>query len=194
MARSEIGPFSRHQNPGPCNPPPYRHRLDVQEFSFRKRICFVSTVSITQEAFILDLAKFLHETGEFEVHLTCWIPTEIATWPAFHSRPHGARHQSRRCKGAAADVPDFPEGRIRFGTVLHAQRLPACCHRRGLRQDSGSPLLSAGEAFVGFEGAKRAILEEAVAPATLPDFAPAASLALRVRAHPLPVAHRDESP
>jgi glycosyltransferase involved in cell wall biosynthesis len=36
-----------------------------------KKICFVTTVSLTQSAFILELAKYLYSTGEFDVSLIC---------------------------------------------------------------------------------------------------------------------------
>ncbi|MBQ8474442.1 MAG: glycosyltransferase, partial [Clostridia bacterium] len=35
------------------------------------KICFVTTVSMTLKAFVVDLAKYLHETGKFEVSMIC---------------------------------------------------------------------------------------------------------------------------
>ena len=35
------------------------------------KICFLTTVSLTLKAFVMDFAKYLHETGEFEVYCIC---------------------------------------------------------------------------------------------------------------------------
>lgn len=36
-----------------------------------KKICFVTTVSMTLKAFVLDTAKYLHETGDFDISFIC---------------------------------------------------------------------------------------------------------------------------
>lgn len=36
-----------------------------------KKICFVTTISLTLKMFILDLAKYLYETGEFDITFIC---------------------------------------------------------------------------------------------------------------------------
>lgn len=36
-----------------------------------KKICFVTTVSITLKSFVVDLAKYLHNTKEFEIWFVC---------------------------------------------------------------------------------------------------------------------------
>ena len=36
-----------------------------------KKICFVTTVSITLKAFILDMAQYLHNNGDFEITFVC---------------------------------------------------------------------------------------------------------------------------
>ena len=35
------------------------------------KICFLTTISATLKAFVMDFAKYLHETGEFEVYCIC---------------------------------------------------------------------------------------------------------------------------
>jgi len=35
------------------------------------KICFVTTVSLTLKSFVLDFAKAMHETGDFEIHFVC---------------------------------------------------------------------------------------------------------------------------
>ncbi len=35
------------------------------------KICFVTTVSVTLKSFVLEFAKALHETGDFDVHFIC---------------------------------------------------------------------------------------------------------------------------
>lgn len=35
------------------------------------KICFLTTISATLKAFVMDFAKYLHETGEFEVYFIC---------------------------------------------------------------------------------------------------------------------------
>ena len=35
------------------------------------RICFVTTISLTLKAFLLGTAKYLHDTGEFDIYMVC---------------------------------------------------------------------------------------------------------------------------
>lgn len=35
------------------------------------KICFVTTISLTLKSFVLELAKYLHATGDFEIHFVC---------------------------------------------------------------------------------------------------------------------------
>ena len=42
------------------------------------KICFVTTISMTLKAFVLESAKYLHETGEFEVYFICDNDEEFA--------------------------------------------------------------------------------------------------------------------
>lgn len=35
------------------------------------KICFITTVSMTLKAFVVELAKSMHDTGEFEIHFVC---------------------------------------------------------------------------------------------------------------------------
>lgn len=35
------------------------------------KICFITTIPLTIKTFVLDFAKFLHSTGDFEVHFIC---------------------------------------------------------------------------------------------------------------------------
>lgn len=42
-----------------------------------KKICFVTTISITLETFVLELAKFLHETGEYDITFICDADAEF---------------------------------------------------------------------------------------------------------------------
>lgn len=42
------------------------------------KICFVTTVSITLKSFVVELAKYLHGTGEFEIHFICDHDAEFA--------------------------------------------------------------------------------------------------------------------
>ena len=36
-----------------------------------KKICFVTTISSTLKSFVLDLAKAMHATGEFDIYFVC---------------------------------------------------------------------------------------------------------------------------
>lgn len=36
-----------------------------------KKICFVTTISLTLKTFVLELAKYLHETGEYDITFIC---------------------------------------------------------------------------------------------------------------------------
>lgn len=35
------------------------------------KVCFVTTISLTLKTFVLDFAKTMHETGDFEIHFIC---------------------------------------------------------------------------------------------------------------------------
>lgn len=35
------------------------------------KVCFITTISITLKSFVLEFAKTMHETGDFEVHFIC---------------------------------------------------------------------------------------------------------------------------
>ena len=42
------------------------------------KICFVTTVSITLKSFVIELAKQMHETGDFEIHFVCDYDADFA--------------------------------------------------------------------------------------------------------------------
>lgn len=35
------------------------------------KVCFITTISLTLKTFVLDFAKAMHETGDFEIHFIC---------------------------------------------------------------------------------------------------------------------------
>lgn len=35
------------------------------------KVCFVTTISLTLKSFVVDFAKYMYETGEFEIHFVC---------------------------------------------------------------------------------------------------------------------------
>ena len=41
------------------------------------KICFVTTISLTLKTFVLDFAKYMHETGMFEIHFICDYDAEF---------------------------------------------------------------------------------------------------------------------
>ena len=43
-----------------------------------KKICFVTTVSLTMKAFVLETAKYLHKEGGYDVTLICNNDEEFA--------------------------------------------------------------------------------------------------------------------
>ena len=43
------------------------------------KICVVTTVSITLKAFVLELAKFLHQTGKYEIHFVCDLDSDFTS-------------------------------------------------------------------------------------------------------------------
>ena len=53
----------------------YRHTLEDRKNLLRqadtKKICFVTTVSITLKSFVLELAKYLHANGNFDITFIC---------------------------------------------------------------------------------------------------------------------------
>ncbi len=41
------------------------------------KICFVTTISLTLKSFVLELAKYMYSTGEFEIHFICDYDAEF---------------------------------------------------------------------------------------------------------------------
>lgn len=128
-----------------------------------KKICFVSTVSITQDAFILELAKYLQQTGEFEVTLMCSpdekfqakLPPALRFIPIPMERGvslGGVKAMLQMCRVFRREKFDL----LQYSTPnasLYAAIAGAC---------TGVPVrlyCQWGMAFVGFEGLKKTIFK-----------------------------------
>lgn len=43
-----------------------------------KKICYVTTISMTLKAFVLDIAKYLHENGNYDISFICNYDKDFA--------------------------------------------------------------------------------------------------------------------
>lgn len=128
------------------------------------RICFVTTVSITLRTFVLELAKDLHETGEFELHFACDPDPEFERLlPDYiHFHPISMK------RGASFDGPRVIHSlyqlfrRERFDLVQYSTPNASCYASVAARMARVPVRLYCqwGIAYVGFQGVKRTVLKQ----------------------------------
>lgn len=130
----------------------------------KKRICFVSTVGKTLKTFVLEFAKYLHQTGEFEVSFLCnpdeellrELPEYIRLFPVEMDR--GISVSGFR----AADTMYRIFRRERFDMVQYSTPNAACYAAIAANRAKIPVRLYCqwGIAYVGFSGIKRLIFKE----------------------------------
>ena len=47
------------------------------------KVCFVTTISLTLKSFVVELAKAMHATGDFEIHFICDLDESSSGSSAF---------------------------------------------------------------------------------------------------------------
>ena len=127
------------------------------------KICFVTTVSMTLKAFVVDLAKYLHETGKFEVSMICApdeefskeLPPYIRYYPIQMRRGTNLDGISATVKMAKLfkenrfDIVQYstPNASLYASVAAFIARIPVRLYCQW------------GIAYVGFKGVKRTIFK-----------------------------------
>ena len=128
------------------------------------KICFVTTVSLTLKSFVLELAKYLHSTNEFEIHFVCdydaefekMIPEYIHYHPVSMKRGisfdglKAIREMKRYFKQEKFDLVQYstPNAACYASIAAKAARIPCRLYCQW------------GIAYVGFSGIKRFVFKQ----------------------------------
>ena len=128
------------------------------------KICFVTTVSITLKSFVLELAKAMHETGDFEVHFVCDYDADFEKMlPDYiHYKPISMK------RGISFDgIKAIVEMRKYFKRekfhLVQYSTPNASCYASIAAKLAGVPCrlyCQWGIAYVGFQGIKRNIFKQ----------------------------------
>ena len=128
------------------------------------KICFVTTVSITLQSFVLAFAKALHETGEFEIHFICSDDPEFeAALPDYiHYKPiFMKRRVSFDGLKAICEMATYFK-KEQFDLVQYSTPNAACYASIAAKIAAVPCRLYCqwGIAYVGFHGIKRGIFKQ----------------------------------
>lgn len=128
------------------------------------KICFVTTISLTLKSFVLELAKSMHETGDFEIHFLCDYDAEFEKMlPDYiHYKPicmkRGISFDGIKAIG---EMTAFFK-KEKFDLVQYSTP-NAACYASIAAKLAGIPCrlyCQWGIAYVGFQGVKRAIFKQ----------------------------------
>lgn len=127
------------------------------------KICFVTTVSMTLKAFVLELAKTMHNTGKFEIHFVCDHNEEFSkTLPEyihFHPIPMKRGISLDGIKATKMMKRLFEEEK--FDLVQYSTPNASCYASIAAKQAKIPVRLYCqwGIAYVGFYGLKRRVFK-----------------------------------
>lgn len=128
------------------------------------KICFVTTISLTLKSFVLELAKSLHATGDFEIHFICDYDAEFEKMlPDFiHYKPISMK------RGISLDgIKAICEMKKYFKEecfdIIQYSTPNASCYASIAAKWANVPCrlyCQWGIAYVGFQGIKRKIFKQ----------------------------------
>ncbi|MBE6763355.1 MAG: glycosyltransferase family 4 protein [Ruminococcaceae bacterium] len=128
------------------------------------KVCFVTTVSITLKSFVLDFAKALYETGDFEIHFICSDDPEFADalpdYIHFKPIPMKRRISADGLKAIRKMTAYFKKER--FDLVQYSTP-NASCYASVAAKKAGIPCrlyCQWGIAYVGFRGIARWVFKQ----------------------------------
>ena len=128
------------------------------------KICFITTVSLTLKSFIVEFAKYLNETGNFEIHFVCNPDTEfeknLPEYIHFDPVPMKRGISVDGLKAISFLYRYFK--RERFDLVQYSTP-NASCYAAIAAKKAGIPIrlyCQWGIAYVGFNGIKRFIFKK----------------------------------
>ncbi len=128
------------------------------------KVCFITTISLTLKSFVLELAKAMYETGDFEIHFVCdydedfekILPTYIHYKPI--SMKRGVSYDGIKAIGEM--IKYFKNEK--FDLVQYSTP-NASCYASIAAKLAGVPCrlyCQWGIAYVGFQGIKRKIFKQ----------------------------------
>lgn len=128
------------------------------------KVCFVTTISLTLKSFVIELAKSMHETGEFEVHFVCDYDNDFENMlPEYiHYKPIPMK------RGVSFDgIKAIVEMKKYFQKekfdIVQYSTPNASCYASIAAKLAGVPCrlyCQWGIAYVGFQGIKRKIFKQ----------------------------------
>ena len=137
--------------------------IEMRESKCMYKICFVTTISLTLKSFVLELAKAMHETGDFEIHFVCdydaefkkLLPEYIHYQPISMKRGmsldgiKAIREMKRYFKKEKFDLVQYstPNAASYASIAARLAKIPCRLYCQW------------GIAYVGFRGIKRSILK-----------------------------------
>lgn len=127
------------------------------------KICFVTTISLTLKSFVLELAKYMHSTGDFEIHFVCDYDAEFEkSLPEYiHYKPISMKRGiSFDGLKAIREMKKYFE-QEKFNLVQYSTPNASCYASIAAKQARVPCRLYCqwGIAYVGFQGLKRRIFK-----------------------------------
>lgn len=127
------------------------------------KICFVTTISLTLKSFVLELAKEMHKTGDFEVHFVCDYDAEFEKiLPDYiHYKPISMK-RGISFDGLKAIVEMKRYFQKEKFDIVQYSTPNASCYASIAAKLAGIPCrlyCQWGIAYVGFQGIKRQIFK-----------------------------------
>jgi glycosyltransferase involved in cell wall biosynthesis len=127
------------------------------------KICFLTTISTTLKSFVLELAKTLHETGDFEIHFVCDYDAEFEKiLPEYiHYKPISMR-RGVSTDGIKAIVAMYQYFKTERFDLVQYSTPNAACYAAIASWLANIPCrlyCQWGIAYVGFQGIKKKIFK-----------------------------------
>lgn len=128
------------------------------------KICFVTTISLTLKSFVLELAKAMHETGDFEIHFVCDFDADFEkTLPDYiHYKPI-SMNRGVSLDGVKAVYEMYKFFKQEKFDLVQYSTPNASCYASIAAKMAGVPCrlyCQWGIVYVGFRGIKRTVFKK----------------------------------
>lgn len=128
------------------------------------KVCFVTTISLTLKTFVLDFAKYMGETGDFEIHFICDHDADFEKMIPEHIHYHPiAMKRGISADGAKAIWEMYHYFKKEKFDLVQYSTPNASCWASIAAKMAGIPhrlYCQWGIAYVGFQGAKRFLFKQ----------------------------------
>lgn len=127
------------------------------------KVCFVTTISLTLKTFVLDFAKAMHRTGDFEIHFICDHDAEFAqSLPSYIHYKAISMKRGISFDGLKAISEMYRYFQKEKFDLVQYSTPNASCYAAIAAKLAGIPCrlyCQWGIAYVGFEGLKRKLFK-----------------------------------